>query len=218
MKYSKNHTCYYNSKKDEVPSATTILKILNKPSLVHWANYLGFKGERVSDVLEETSKFGTLIHSIVEAYVLNKYYIYIPRYDIPTSDVYKCLNNFLKWYNTVKVEPLYTEKSFSSDEFGGTVDFYGKVNGKWTIVDYKTSKQIRLSMFIQLALYCILLKYHNLPVEQVGIVLINNKSGGHKFLSIDEMDKYIKVAKLLIKLFHEYYNLNEEYSWDEEII
>ena len=218
MKYSKNHTCYYNSKKQEVPSATTILKILNKPALVHWANYLGFKGQRVTDVLDETSKFGTLMHSIVEAYVLNKYYIYIPTDDIPTRDVYICLNNFLKWYKTVKVEPLYTEKSFSSYDFGGTLDFYGKVDGKWTIVDYKTSKQIRLSMFIQLALYCILLERNNLPVEQVGIVLINNKSGGHKFLSIKEMEKYIDIAKLLIKIFHKYYNLNEEDSWYEEII
>ena len=52
MKYS-NHAQYINEKCIEVPSVTTILKLLNKPSLCKWANYLGFKRENVDKVLEE---------------------------------------------------------------------------------------------------------------------------------------------------------------------
>lgn len=216
-KYSENHTLYYNDKGEEVPSATTLLKIINKPSLSNWANMLGFKRLRVSDVLNERSEFGTLIHEIISAYIKGNYYIYCNDKDIPKEEIYGALNNFLKWYNNNTIECIFSEESFSSDLFGGTIDFYGKVNGLHTIVDFKTSKQIRFTMFIQLALYTKLLEEKGYKVEQVGIVLCNERVHDTKFISREELNPYIDLANTLIDIFHKYYNLNEKDRWGENL-
>ena len=63
--YSKDHTVYRNRDGKEIPSVTTVLKLLNKPALIGWANYLGFKRTRVTDVLLESANIGTDFHAMV---------------------------------------------------------------------------------------------------------------------------------------------------------
>lgn len=218
MKYSKDHTIYYNSNGDEIPSATTILKILNKPSLSKWANYLGFMRLRVDTVLDDYSRFGTLVHEMISCFLQNHMYIFINEGKVNLSELYGALKTFKDWYNDNSVEVIFSEKQFSSDKYGGTVDFYGKVNGKYTIIDFKTSKKIRISMFIQLALYTMLLEEKGYKVEQVGIVLCNAQHKDTKYITRDELNKYINFAKSLVDLFHTYYNLNESDNWGESII
>lgn len=217
MKYSDNHTAYFNSSGEEVPSATTILKILNKPALCGWANYLGFKRLRYKDVLDNAAAFGTQIHEMISAYLLGKMYIYINDGRFDLKELYGSLSAFMKWYKSNDIEVIFSEKQFSTDTYGGTVDFYGKVNGKCTIIDFKTSKKIRLTMFIQLALYTILLERHGYEVEQVGIVLCNWKNDDVKIISRPELEKYITLAKTLVDTFHMYYNINED-GWNDDII
>lgn len=219
-KYNKdpNHTIYRNSKNEEVPSATTLLKILNKPSLVQWANYLGFKRLRVDDVLEEYAELGTLIHLLISSYLNKDMIVYIPQSNIPNNVVFSYFAKFKKWYSKHDVEPIYLEQSFSSDKFGGTVDFYGKIDGYYTILDFKTSKKIRLSMMIQLALYCILLEQHGCTVDRVGILLVNPDYEDEKYISRKELDPYIEFALQLVDIFHSYYYLNEYNNWNEYIL
>jgi len=217
LKYTETHKAYYNDRGVEIPSATTILKILNKPALVKWANYLGFKRQNVDDVLEETSKLGSLIHLLIEGIISKKYILFIPIDNIDRATVFKYLNNFFTWFNNNDIEPIFQEKEFVSELFGGTVDFYGKVNGKYTIVDFKTSKQIRLTMFIQLALYTILLELRGYTVEQVGIVLANDKNNATKFIDRNSLEPYIKFAYKIVDFYHSYYNLNEQTEWSEYI-
>ena len=219
MKYTDSHKPYYNSRGEEIPSATTILKILNKPSLIHWANYLGFKHIDVEDELNRTSAIGTAVHEVIN-WILSKYYIILIDDDfINRRKLYPYLNNFFEWYNHHSIEPIILEKEFISDNYnyGGTLDFYGKVDNLYTIVDFKTSKQIRLSMFIQLALYCILLESYGYTVEQVGIVLVNDKNGGHKFITREELQIYIDFAYKLVDIYHLYYELNDKCKWNDFI-
>lgn len=218
MKYSKNHTVYYNKKGNEIPSATTILKILNKPSIVKWANYLGFKNLDVDSVVNEAAELGTVVHDLINSILLKALIIYIPDPKIPEYVLYSYINRFKIWLNTNVVEPIFLEKSFSSELFGGTVDFYGIINGKKTILDFKTSKKIRITMFFQLALYCILLEEKGYKVEQVGILLVNPKYKDEKYISREELYPYIDFARKLVELFHSYYDLNDKDKWNESII
>jgi hypothetical protein len=207
-KGSDNHTRYYNKNNIEVPSVTTILKILNKPGLVYWANYLGFKHLKVDDELEYTSYIGTRVHTIINSIMLNRYIILTENTDV-LLNIKKSLTNFRLWYNNNEIEPIFMEKSFFSEKFGGTLDFYGKINNEFCIVDYKTSKDIYPTMFIQLALYYILLKEYNYHVDKVGIVLTGYKSKlKTKFINIHELTPYIEIGVLLVDLFEKYYNLN----------
>lgn len=218
MGYSGTHTTYYNSKGEEVPSATTILKILNKPSLIHWANGLGFRHLNVDTVLEDSAQFGILIHDIVRSILLGHYIIYIKDDNISDKKIYSSIKSFKDWLAVNNVEPIYQEKSFVSDKVAGTIDFYGKINDKYTILDFKTSKQIRLSMFFQLAIYCLLVEEAGQQVDQVGILLVNPTARDEKFIDRTELDKYVSFVKSLIDLFHSYYAINNDDKWYEIII
>ena len=54
-KYS-DHSTYMNEEEVEVPSVTTIMKILNKPFIAKWANSLGWKRQSYDKVLEEQGR------------------------------------------------------------------------------------------------------------------------------------------------------------------
>ena len=56
------HTQYYNSKHEEVPSVTTVLKILYKEGLLEWSNYIGKKGIDYTKFMEEKANLGTAVH------------------------------------------------------------------------------------------------------------------------------------------------------------
>jgi hypothetical protein len=49
-------------------------------------------------------------------------------------------------------------------------------------------------------------------VEQVCILLINEKICKHKILKRDELDKYIATFLILTKLFYQIYELNEDWG------
>lgn len=207
MKKEKiEHTKYFNSLNKEVPSVTTILKILNKPALVYWANYLGYKRVSVDDELYRTSSFGTKIHELIEHAIQGKrivYYHELPDYSM--YEVLSALNNFYKWYNKVEAEAVFQEKKFTSDNYGGTLDYYGIIDDKKTIVDFKTSKDIYPTMFVQLGLYIHLLELNGHEVERAGIVLANIKVAKHKFLTREQMEPYIQFGLKLVDI----YNINE---------
>ena len=215
-----SHTKYYNTHGIEVPSATTILKLLNKPQLVKWANYLGFNSLNVDSVLNEASTLGTHIHNLINAILNNYYIIYINREELPSDVVYSYINRFKQWLNINTLEPILLEKSITSDKFGGTLDCYGILNGKYTIIDFKTSKKIYLTMFFQLALYTILLEEKGYPVEQVGILLVNPKitSNNEKYIDREKLQPYIDFVKKLVDLFHDYDFINKSDKWNNNIV
>lgn len=219
-KFNQNndHTLYFNKHGDEVPSATTILKMLNKPQLIKWANYLGWNHLHVDAVLNEASTLGTIVHYLINSILCNNYIIYINDGKVPLKVLYSYLNRFKIWLNTNDVEPILLEKSITSDKFGGTIDFYGLINGKYTVLDFKTSKKIRISMFFQLALYVILLEQLGYQVDQVGILLVNPQYKDEKYIQRDELQPYIDFVTKLVDLFHSYYIINNEGKWNEQII
>jgi CRISPR/Cas system-associated exonuclease Cas4 (RecB family) len=213
MKYSSSHTEYFNKIGLEIPSATTILKILNKPSLIKWANYMGFKHQSVDDILETTSIIGSTVHMLVYSYLLEKQFILIESRHCTKNLLKMYFNSFLNWKKENNIIPEFMEKKMSSTKFGGTIDFYGIINGKKTILDFKTSKKIHSSMFLQLAAYCIMLEENNYEVEQVGILTINENKTTEKFITREELQKYIDTFKVLVDLFHLWFNINEKDNW-----
>lgn len=209
-KYS-NHSIYKNKDGIEVPSVTTIVKLLNKPALQKWANYLGFKRQKVDDVLNEKAELGTMFHEAVECCLMGYYYIPIAEeYMINTMKVY--LGHFLDFKRQHIIEPEFMEKHMTSTNFGGTCDFYGNYDGKKTIIDFKTSKQPYSSMFLQLAAYVIMIEDMGKEVEQVMILCCNTKVTT-KILSRKELNPYIETFRLLADLFNKWYDLNIIDGW-----
>ena len=217
-KYTKNHTVYHNNSGIEVPSVTTILKLLNKPALVHWSNYLGFKRQNVKAVLEESASKGTSFHDIVHKHT-TKEHLNITDY---TKDVQNLFNLFQIWYTENDFSVTYGELSLSGNKFAGTIDAIGILNGNMIILDYKTSKNIYPSMFLQLSAYSLLIK-ENRPdlytkLDGVGILSISEKNGiQEKYIPIDKIEKlYQPTFNSLVDIFYKWYDLNIE-DWDINI-
>lgn len=207
-----DHSTYVNNKKVEVPSATTILKILNKPFIAKWANSLGWKRQSYDKVLEESANKGTFVHELLHEYMFKEG----KKFDISNPDIvnfiYENVNAFKDFEKQYEFKPLWGEKSFSVERYGGTVDLYCELNNKNTILDFKTSKRFYSSHFIQLGAYTQLLEENDLLVEQVAILRIHEGEFHIKIMSRQEIDKYIDIFNKLTDLFYMVYDLNTEWG------
>lgn len=207
-----DHSTYVNDKKIEVPSVTTIIKILNKPFIPLWANSLGWKRKSYKAVLEESSVKGTFVHELIHEYIFKEG----KKFDISDTDklnfLYENINAYKEFEKEHIIKPIWGERSFSTDNYGGTIDFYCNLDGKDTILDFKTSKRFYSSHFIQLGAYVQLLEKQNINVDQVGILRI--KEGEHelKILSRDEIQEYIELFNKLVDVFYIVYELNKEWG------
>ena len=79
-----------------------------------------------------------------------------------------------QWEKTKKVEPILCEHPLVSEKlgFGGTIDFYGLIDGVATLKDYKTAKAIYPEHLYQVAAYRQLLEENGYQVAAVGILQI----------------------------------------------
>lgn len=195
----------------EYPSVTNILKILNKSSLVDWANFMGFKRMKVKDILHESSAVGTYVHYLAQCKVMNMEYVkYDTRNRKRLMEVGMRYHSFLEFYEKNEMSADFMERSFISEKmkFAGTMDFYGKLNGKITLLDFKTSKGFYDSMFIQLAGYNLLLKENNLPVENYAILLILPTGCKMRELTPEQLIPYEKVFLKLLELYQTLGDIN----------
>ena len=213
MKYS-SHNTYTNSSEIEVPSVTTILKIINKPFLAKWANIMGFKRRKIEDILEESSFIGTFVHTAIECHMLGKQMqMILPR--AGKTIIYEHLNAYFEWRKEHEIEPEFMEKSLTTSTFGGTVDFYGTYDGKKTIIDFKTSKKFYSTMFLQLGAYVHMIEEQGDTVEQVAIVRINANKHKVKILTREEIEPYRLIFLKLAEVFHLLFDLSEAEGWTD---
>ena len=210
-KYSE-HSTYINKKEVEVPSVTTIIKLLNKPFIAKWANSLGWKRQSYDKVLEESANKGTFVHETLHEYLFKEG----KKFDLSNPEVlnflYENLNTFKEFEKDYDIKPIWGEKSFSLDKFGGTVDLYCELDKKYTILDFKTSKRFYSSHFIQLGAYIQLLEANDYKVEQVAILRIREGDYDIKIINREDMNDYIELFNRLVEVFYLVYELNEEWG------
>ena len=210
------HTTYKTADGTRVPSVTTILGILNKPALVKWANNLGLQGIDSSKFVDEKARIGTLAHAMIQAFIsaeisgeqmeLNLL-DYTPNQQKQAGLSYL---KFSKWWKENDIEPIVSEKYLISEDYryGGTIDFFCKLNGEHTLVDFKTSKAIYSDHLYQLAAYETLLAENGYPVDQSVILRIGR----------DEAEGFeVKYTKDLAKQFTVFHHLREIYKLQNEI-
>lgn len=213
MKYSE-HKQYYNENGDEVPSVTTIIALLNKPALSKWANAMGFRGKSIKEILDKASEIGTLMHDCLEKYFKGEKFILPEEYYKHKPTLLKRLDGFLSWLSTQNsLKPIMLEKVLTSDNFGGTMDFFGELNDENVILDFKTSGSVYATMFLQLAAYTIMMEEKGYRVDGVGIVHITEKGTTLYYKTRKELDKYIGTFKALATLFSLWYDVNIEDGW-----
>lgn len=167
MMKTKAHIRYKTKDGMIVPGVTTILGLLNKPALVPWANRLGLEGIDVAKYVDDKADIGTLAHALATDHLLGRK-TDISHYDVHQID--KAENaalSFFSWLDKNPIEPISVEEPLVSETlcFGGTVDIYGRINGKYVLVDLKTGSGIWPEYGYQIAAYASLLEENGSPID-----------------------------------------------------
>lgn len=192
----------------KVPGSTTICNLLDKPYLVKWANKLGLDGVDSTEYVARTAKKGDNIHQLLEDYVLNKHSQLIEAYD--TDELAECqmhVDLYKEWEKDHNIQPIWCEQAIVSEthKFGGFIDFYCIIDGKYTIVDFKTSKTITNEQLMQISSYVHLFKENNLKVDQAMIINVG-KNPSDKFitktLDVEQTNQYFKLFKALLEVYY----------------
>lgn len=188
----KSHT--YEVEGQLFTGVTTILNVMNKPFLMFW--YAKMTAEEVKGKWTEIKKItkkedfdklvdlaksaatrkadkakdiGHQVHAWIEQYITDQ------DMELPEDEqVLACIRQFLKWNKGRKVKWLASEAIVASmkHRFAGTVDALCEVDGKLTVLDFKTSSMISDDYALQLAGYQIALEEMGINIEQRAIVRV----------------------------------------------
>ena len=174
-KRTKAHTRYRLEDGTLVPGVTTVLGLLSKPTLVPWANKLGLAGIDVKLYVDDLADIGTLGHLMVTDTLQGK--------ETDTSDftpnqvdtATNCALSFWEWEKNHKIEEaLIIETPLVSEahRYGGTMDIYCVIGGKYWLIDLKTGKGIYEEAGYQVATLKMLLEEHGHEVDEVRVLNI----------------------------------------------
>lgn len=164
------HTIYKLASGERVPSVTTILGVLAKPAIIHWAWECGVKGLDYRKVRDEYGDTGTLVHARILCDLSETEFDTSDYSPTELSASEHSFSLFQDWKSKHKVVPKLLETPLVSEDYryGGTIDFYGKVDGVYTLLDFKTSNAIYRENTYQLAAYMGLL--NEKQVEEVRVL------------------------------------------------
>ena len=217
MDKQNEHVRYYNKQGKEVPSCTNIVKLLNKPELVGWANYMGFKRINTTRFLQQKAEYGTYCHDLAEQYlqgiILNN----------DTSNKLNCEDRSLvisrlrmlgDKFNEAGMNILGMELEMHGSKYGGTLDLLTHIPSKNRLIllDFKTSKSVYDSHLIQLGGYSLLLEeLYGLTVTDVGVILLSKNPTDKEFVNLLSREDNKVNEKIFQKLLDIYW-IKKEYE------
>ena len=192
----------YLLKGKKVPSVTTIIsRFKNATGLIIWSNKLGLQGINYFDELKKAGDTGTALHDLAELFILNK------KYQLPDDPIaIHCFQQFIDWWDSINCEVIWTEKKYTSKKLnvGGCPDLLVKQDGKYILVDFKTSKAVYSDMLIQLSCYKSLIEENdNIEIDRAVIVRFqkdDDETEIKKFFT-EDLAVGLKQFKLLRKAF-----------------
>ncbi len=200
---TKVHTRYKTKDGIHVPGVTTILGMLDKPALLDWAWKLGLAGEDFRKVRDKAASIGTIAHYLTECHLKKEK---PDMSEFSPADVDKAENSFLGYLDFEKqhnLEVIFSEMPLVSEnlKFGGTIDCYAKVDGKLSLIDFKTSKGVFPEMRVQVAAYRALLEECGHKVEKVHLLRIDKESGEFNHHQMDDLENEWKLFQALLAAY-----------------
>ena len=163
---------YHTKDGKRVPGVTTIIgRFKDSGALMYWAFNQGKAGkERLYEEAEKAADIGTLAHELVEMHIRGEDPVKIgehagefPEMSRAALDAYGA---YLSWEKQTKIVILEQETPLVSEayRFGGTIDAMGRdMDGRFCLVDWKTSNSVYSDYLLQLAAYKVLWEENNIP-------------------------------------------------------
>lgn len=234
--YPNSHRYKKEGERAYLIGVTTACGMKDKPHLLKWVSNVArdylfalieagktITQKEVIDACDEynvkrdtAADVGTQIHDWIEQYVETG-----TKPPTPSDEKVRLgVIAFLQWVQDNKVEFEHSEKVVFSRQYGyvGKFDAVAKVNGVRTLIDYKSSKGIYLTMRYQTAAY---LKAwneeHHDDIRQRMILKLGKEDGDFLAVCFDdaiqlELDFKCFLACLLLKEHDK-----AEYNWQREI-
>ncbi len=173
----KSHTYKVNNK--VIYGVTSITNVIGKPGLIYWAANMGAEAflanikagvaldevqiKQLADIIktahsqkkESAADLGGMIHDWIEQFLRAG----ITKKPLPKKPINLEMKNavdaFLNWTKKNKVKFTETERKVYSAKYkyAGTCDGIATVNGKPTIIDFKTGNKVYPEMFLQTVAY-----------------------------------------------------------------
>lgn len=204
--FLKSHRAYVNAKGDKLPGVTTVLKMLNKPALLHWAWKLGKEGVEMDAVRDQAADIGTIAHALCEAHLRG---LDLDTANIAPEMLDRAETSFLKFLSfwdreqlqLVRAEyPMVSERM----QVGGTLDILAARAGTPTrlvLVDLKSSKAIYDEMLLQTSAYAAMYEeQEGQHVDEVYIVRIGKEDGDD--LEVREVNNRMQRVAAFTALAH----------------
>lgn len=211
----------YTLNGEKVQGVTTVLSIIAKPALITWAAKMA--AEYIEQTLEagvaydevQIKEFaknaqwahrskkdtaadtGTLIHEWIQKYVEGKN----PKMPVHEG-MQTAIKAFLDWWIQQDVKLVRAEAKLCSPtlKLAGTADLVCYLNGKLTIVDWKTGSGIYPEYLLQMGAYAEMYEEEfGERVEQVAVVNCSVKANFGK-VSTTKVPQLKKTYKQLLKL------------------
>lgn len=153
---------------DEIwyPRVTSIVSIKAKPDLYRFYASLG-SFERGEEIKQKSADEGTLVHETLESILLGKTVAIPPSIRPSVEAAMKFIDQ-----NKIKADSQYIEKRIVNykERYTGTVDALALIDGKFGVLDIKTSQDIYRDYNLQTAAYFGTLM-HELPNLQTRWIL-----------------------------------------------
>lgn len=213
-----------------VPRVTEVLStMLHKDGLMNWSNGLGWKRISYRAFMKDAAEKGTYSHLAVEKYLRNGYVdldeMHLPNDQIRAT-VNSCMDAFVAWWTRLNeehsdVEIIFLEETMVHPYFGGTCDCLLKVDGKYWLIDFKTSNHMNYNYALQLAAYRFLLKELKGIDIEVAMVLRLSKTDHvyyeHKLNLTNQfhvafLDNCLETFMFLVMAFKMRVNTESEYE------
>ena len=187
--YKKTNTEYIYENK-QVPRVTEILSMmLNDDWIANWANGLGWKRISYKAFMQEAADKGTYAHLAVERF-LNRKDPDIENMGIMINNikqsVYSAFDGFLMWWYDIHtkyedIELIFSEERLIYKYFAGTCDCLLKVDGKYWLIDFKTSSHMSYKYALQLAAYRYLLKeLKDIDIDKAMILRLDKENHNYE--------------------------------------
>lgn len=224
----QKHAYLLNGKK--VNGVTTVLQRLSKPALIYWSAKMA--SQHVESVLkpgipldemeikqlakdaiwahrnvkDSAAEHGTWVHNFIQLYVEGE------NPNPPQNEkLLRAVSSFTEWYKDLDIKNMECEKRLCSPtlELAGTVDLICELDGKLTIIDWKTGSGIYPEYVLQMAAYVMMYEEEfGKTVDQVGVVNCSVKAPFKTFFT-DEIQRAKDIYKLLLNLDREFRILEE---------
>jgi hypothetical protein len=211
----------YDINEQQYPSVTTILDVLDKPALKQWAvnsacDYMhrnpdnldydqAIEQARVEwrNISNDAMNIGTEIHDLIEKYIKHG--------RDAVGDLKPEVENgflaFLEWEQENIEEWTESERTVFDPEscYAGTLDACAKLkNGKYYVIDFKSSKGFYSGYDMQIAAYRHAYeKMNNTKMDGMGVLRLDKETGLPEFKDYSKV--YDKKLNAFIKLLDFYY-------------